>query len=148
MKITFHPQKVIYCHSDLPWEGIWRRLNRPILDSPMNDIIFTLIHNVLPTRDRLYRLRKCNSSECSAEDGEEYVEHLFTSCSRTKVAWAWARRKIMNLMTFDDSLPSNFELLHLSYETLMDDEMKCSGSLPIIAILFGKPSKEPPITTL
>ena len=54
----------------------------------------------------------------------------------------------MNLMTFDDSLPSNFELLHLSYDTLMDDEMKCSGSLPIIAILFGKPSKEPPITTL
>ena len=29
----------------------------------------------------------------------------------------------MNLMTFDDSLPSNFELLHLSYETLMDDEV-------------------------
>ena len=29
----------------------------------------------------------------------------------------------MNLMTFADSLPSNFELLHLSYETLMDDEV-------------------------
>ena len=59
--------------------------------------------------------RMCFSSQCSAQDGEENVEHLFTSCSRTQVAWAWARRKIMNLMTFDDSLPSNFELLHLSY---------------------------------
>ena len=29
----------------------------------------------------------------------------------------------MNLMTVDDSLPSNFELLHLSYETLVDDEV-------------------------
>ena len=29
----------------------------------------------------------------------------------------------MNLLTFNDSLPSNFELLHLSYETLMDDEV-------------------------
>ena len=68
----------------------------------MKDILFMLIHNVLPTRDRLYRLRKCNSSQCSALDGEENVEHLFTSCSRTQVAWAWARRKIMNLMIFDD----------------------------------------------
>ena len=120
---TFPPPKVIYRYSDLPWEDIWRRLNRPVIDSPVKDILFMVIHNVLPTRDRLYKLRKCNSSQCTAGDGEEDVEHLFTSCIRTQVAWAWARRKIMNLMTFNDGFPSNFELLHLAYETMMEDEV-------------------------
>ena len=120
---SFPPPKVVYRHADLPWENIWRRLNRQVIDSPVKDILFMLIHNVLPTRDRLYRLRKCNSSQCTAGDGDEDVEHLFTSCTRTQVAWAWARRKIMNLMTFNDGFPSNFELLHLSYETMMDDEV-------------------------
>ena len=120
---TFPPPKVIYRHADLPWEDIWRRLNRPVIDSPVKDILFMVIHNVLPTRDRLFRLRKCDNSQCTAGDGEEDVEHLFTSCSRTQVAWAWARRKIMNLMTLQDGYPSNFELLHLAYETMMDDEV-------------------------
>ena len=45
---TFPPPKVIYRHSDLPWEDIWRRLNRPILESLMKDILFTLLILILP----------------------------------------------------------------------------------------------------
>ena len=53
---------------------------------------------------------------CSAEDGMESVEHLFSACSRTQVAWAWARRKIIHLMPVSNIYPSDFELLHLAFE--------------------------------
>ena len=52
----------------------------------------------------------------SAVDGVERAEHLFTACTRTQVAWAWARRKIIHLMPISDIYPSDFELIHLAFE--------------------------------
>ena len=85
--------------------------------------MFLVIHNILPTRDRLYRLNQCRDDQCEQGDGVEDVEHLFTSCVRTQVAWAWCRRKIMNLMPDLQTYPSNFELIHLAYDSMMDDEI-------------------------
>ena len=61
---------------------------------------------------------------CKKEDGLEDAEHLFTSCVRTQVAWAWIRRKIMPLLPdWVIQFPSNFELLHLVYEAVMNVEI-------------------------
>ena len=61
--------------------------------------------------------------QCVKGDGFEDVEHLFAGCERTQVAWAWCRRKIMHLMPDSPTLPSNFELLNLAYDSPMDDEI-------------------------
>ena len=110
---------------ELPWNDIWARLNRTVINSQVRDIMFLVIHNILPTRDRLYRLNQCRDDQCEQGDGVEDVEHLFTSCVRTQVAWAWCRRKIMNLMPDLQTYPSNFELIHLAYDSMMDDESWC-----------------------
>ena len=120
---TFPPPKVIYKYENLPWKDIWVRLNKPVISSNVRDIMFLVIHNILPTRDRLHRLNQCRSDQCDQGDGTEDVEHLFTSCVRTQVAWAWCRRKIMHLMPNLQAYPSNFELLHLAYESMMDEEI-------------------------
>ena len=66
------------------------------------------------------------NSMCKKGDGIKDVEHLFTQCVRTQVAWAWTRRKVLNLMpdwVQNGQFPSNFELLHLSYEAMMNTEI-------------------------
>ena len=66
----------------------------------------------------------CESSTCKKGDGIEDVEHLFTGCVRSQVAWAWTRRKVMHLMPdWVRQLPSDFELLHLAYEALLSTEV-------------------------
>ena len=120
---TFPPPKVIYKYGNLPWNEIWNRLNKPVISSHVRDIMFLVIHNILPTRDRLHRLNQCRSDQCDQGDGIEDVEHLFTSCVRTQVAWAWCRRKIMHLMPDLPAYPSNFELIHLAYDSMMDEEI-------------------------
>ena len=107
----------------MPWDDIWDRLNRPIISSHVRDLMFILIHNILPTRARLFRLNQCRDDQCDQGDGLEDVEHLFTGCVRTQVAWAWCRRKIMHLMPDLQVYPSNFELINLAYESPMDDEI-------------------------
>jgi hypothetical protein len=66
------------------------------------------------TRERLFRLNQCRDDQCDQGDGLENVEHLFTSCVRTQVAWAWCRRKIMHLMPDSPTYLSNFELINLA----------------------------------
>ena len=113
---SFPPPKIIYKYEDLPWNEIWDRLNLPVLTSEIRDLMFMLIHNILPTRDRLARLGRRQDALCSAEDGNESAEHLFSACTRTQVVWAWARRKIIHLMPQSNIYPSDFELLHLAFE--------------------------------
>ena len=65
-----------------------------------------------------------NTDICKKMDGVEDVEHLFTGCVRTQVAWAWTRRKVIHLMPdWVRQFPSNFELLHLAYEALLNTEI-------------------------
>jgi len=70
-----------------------------------------MVHNILPTRERLFRLNQADDAVCSEGDGVESVEHLFCTCRRVQVAWAWMRRLILNQSL---ALPtvSDFELLH------------------------------------
>ena len=106
---SFPPPKVIYKYANLPWTDIWKRLNHPVLTSKTRDIMFLVIHNILPTRERLHRLNMCENSICKKGDGVEDVEHLFTGCVRSQVALAWTRRKIMHLMSdWVRQFPSNF----------------------------------------
>ena len=121
---SFPPPKVTYKYSELPWDDIWARLNHPVLTSPLRDIMFLLIHNCLPTRDRLLRLNMCGSAACPKLDGIEDTEHLFTACIRSQAAWAWIRKKVQDLMPdWVHQFPSNFELIHLAYEALLDGEV-------------------------
>ena len=121
---SFPPPKVIYKYENLPWNDIWQRLNHPVLTSKTRDIMFLVIHNILPTRDRLHRMNMSNSDICKKLDGVEDVEHLFTGCVRTQVAWAWTRRKVIHLMPdWVRQFPSNFELLHLAYEAILSTEI-------------------------
>ena len=108
---TLPPPKVMYKHN-LPWDLIWHRINHVMLGVQQRELLFLLVHNVLPTKERLHRLNQVDSAACSEGDGVESVEHLFCTCRRVQVAWAWMRRKLMNrnlaLPTVND-----FELIHL-----------------------------------
>ena len=109
---TLPPPKIVYKYRDLPWETIWKNINHPVLDVKQRELLFMLVHNILPTRQRLFRLNQAQDVNCIEGDGEESIEHLFCSCRRTQAAWAWMRRKIINLFPHLQAL-SNFEMLNL-----------------------------------
>ena len=83
-----------------------------MLEVEQRELTFMLVHNVLPTKDRLHRLNQADSNECSARDGVETIEHLFCQCQRVQIAWAWMRRKILN-KNLADPRANDFELINL-----------------------------------
>jgi hypothetical protein len=108
---TLPPPKVIYKY-DLPWDCIWENINHPVLEVNQREIMFMLVHNILPTRERLLRLNQAVDDECVEGDGRETMEHLFCRCRRTQVAWAWMRRKVINKYPGYQGL-SDFEMINL-----------------------------------
>ena len=108
---TFPPPKAVYRH-DVPWEKVWERINHPVLEVKQREMMFLLVHNILPTRERLLRLNQVDSDQCEERDGTEDVVHLFCTCRRSQVAWSWMRRKILNRYP-ELQVLSDFEMLHL-----------------------------------
>ena len=108
---TLPPPKVVYKHA-LPWEDIWRRIHHPMLTVNQRELMFLLVHNILPTKERLLKMNQVETDQCEEGDGVETLEHLFCGCRRTQVAWAWMRRKVSAFYP-QCGRSSNFELLNL-----------------------------------
>ena len=53
---SFHPPKVVL-ESDLDYRVAWRRLHSAVVDIRARDVMFLLLHNKLPVKERLFRIR-------------------------------------------------------------------------------------------
>ena len=66
------------------WEGSWRLVRLPGLTPEMKTFLWKLLHNILPTQDRLLRMKKSKSplghcQQCQAEVVEN-LEHALITC--------------------------------------------------------------------
>ena len=113
MTDTLPPPKVVYKYN-LPWEDVWRRMNHPVLDVEMKELMFLLVNNVLPTKERLLRMGMRQDALCEEGDGVEDREHLFCTCRRVQVAWTLMRRKMINIHPVNGA-SSDLELINLVF---------------------------------
>jgi exonuclease III len=90
----------------LDWDLVWRRLGSPVLSSLGRDVMFVIIHDIYPNKDRLFRLNQHPTGNCPScrGCGEDNL-HLFTNCSRTRLCWVYLRaliEKITRVLVWDD----------------------------------------------
>ena len=136
---TFPPPKITYKH-DLNWTLVWKRLKSDVHDSTAKDILFRIIHNILPNRQRLFRMNKCADPFCENEAVWREVEgplnesvsnrsnmkivvggeiednlHLFSSCGKTRESWLWLRRIVLEFLPPNSESLSNWEIIHLAF---------------------------------
>ena len=98
MTSSFPPPKVVR-ESDRNYGPVWSRLHGPVVEFKARDVMFLLLHNKLPVRERLFRIRLKPDPYCLCCDGAQVadVEHFFCSCEKSLLAWSWVRGKVMQL---------------------------------------------------
>ena len=107
------------------------------------DVMFKVVHNILPTKERLYRLRMLgthspNCAACTvfilaqgplrlnskgrkadlaveAGGGMETLVYLLMECRRVEQFWGWMRSVILGLLPQGHTGLSNLEMLHLVF---------------------------------
>lgn len=100
------------------WGVVWRRLLLQVLDPKVRDLMFRLIHNVHPTKQRLEHINCAWDNVCPAEGtgvprqgpvkrgrkslSKVFVDgpvqdrvHLFCECRRVVSCWTWLRNVVV-----------------------------------------------------
>ena len=109
------------------YKNVWRLLNLPLLYSSTRDIMYLLIHNKLPVRERLHRAGLVNDPFClcclipSVSD----TEHYFCSCTKVSSVWNLVKQKLVQLS--GENL-TNFALINLTFS-------KCSREKEMVWLL-------------
>jgi hypothetical protein len=96
---TLPPPKVECRQLDLPWRIAWSRMAGPSLSAAAADVMFSLLHNILPLQVRRHRLRLAPSPDCPHCPGVvEDTVHFFTTCSRVSAAWSFLALRVALLL--------------------------------------------------
>ena len=93
------------------WEKTWSCARLKGLDSECITFLWRLIHQILPTRDRLFRLKMPNidNSDCLNCHVEENTFHVFAQCKENRIAFEWLFEKL-KMCTIDLTEESVFLL--------------------------------------
>ena len=120
---SFPPPKVIF-KFNIAWQLVWERLEYLVLEPVGKEVLFTIVHNIVPNRERLYsKMHMVNSPNCLVCGVREDNAHIFAECLMVREAWGWVRMRLLNLLSRESARCSNFELLTLMFEKdLMDME--------------------------
>ena len=100
-----------------------------ILEAEARDVLFSMIHNIQPTRQRLFeqnRIRDacCPHPECAGRTQD--LEHMFSSCFLVSQAWVWLRTRLLRYFptTSEARVTSSEDFLLLRFpKDIMDKEI-------------------------
>ena len=120
---SFPPPKVIF-KFNIDWELVWDRLAYHVLEPVGREVLFTIVHNIVPNRERLYtKMHMVNSPNCLVCGVREDNTQIFTECLMVREAWGWTRMRMLDLLSEESARCSNFELLNLMFaKDVMDME--------------------------
>ena len=79
-------------------ELVYPRLGYGILEAEPRDILFCLVHNIQPTRERMFEQNRTQDATCPHQDCAGRIqdrEHIFCSCTLVSPAWVWLRTRLL-----------------------------------------------------
>ena len=106
------PSPKIEQKHDRNWRQTWKRVSARWLPSAQRDNLFTLIHDIFPTNNRLFRMNLHPTGFCSlCQPGvEDTVFHKFTKCSLSSSIWNFVKTIVLNMTNISYDCRSLFYL--------------------------------------
>ena len=70
-----------------------------MVDVKARDVLFLLLHNKLPVKERLFRIGLKHDPYCIKCAGAEIddIVHFFCTCEAVSNTWSWLKSKVMQL---------------------------------------------------
>ena len=106
----------IQYNSELPWKKIWINLNKSMSSRKANQISWKIVHNIIYTEQKLFRIGKSNNGKCHfCKTENETLTHLFHSCNIIMVVWEhiFDALKTYNVLNNTVYIPLSEELIIL-----------------------------------
>ena len=103
--------------SDRDYCTAWRRLHSPVVDNKARDVLFLLLHNKLPVKERLFRIGMKHDPYCLKCAGAEVndIVHFFCSCVSVCNTWSWLKRQVVQWGQMDARVEDE-EIVNLCFD--------------------------------
>ena len=98
---------------DLPWNIIYSRVWNKLLTPEQQDLTFTIINNIYPTKERLNRMNKHPTGLCGECNTMDTNKHHFITCQKIKPLWEHLINNYQEIMAEDQPNP---EWIYMIYK--------------------------------
>jgi len=105
--------RIVTLHPTLNWPRVWRniRINVAWITDTVRSAWYMVIHDTIPTNERLYRIALTDTNRCSYCDQTDTLTHRITECNVGKDMWNWTRGRLaMILRTKLHHIPDDWPL--------------------------------------
>ena len=119
------PSPKVVRESNLDYSLTWSRLHSSVVDARVRDVMYLMIHNKLPVKERLFRIRLKNDPYCMACAGAEIadVEHYFAKCDGIAGTWAVVKKEVLRYGKFKNEV-EDWKILNLMFQkSRLDKEL-------------------------
>ena len=102
--------------SDRDYGIAWKRLHSPVVDIKARDVLFLLLHNKLPVKERLFRIGQKHDPYCikCARAEVNDIVHFFCLCEAVCNTWTWLKGQVVKLGQMDARV-DDWEIINLCF---------------------------------
>jgi len=90
---------ILYPQTD--WEQVWSNLHFTCAADAIKVNWFKMIHDILPTKERLHAIRLTDSALCPTRGDRDNIMHRITECGEGRAIWEWTQRRIAWILHMD-----------------------------------------------
>jgi hypothetical protein len=90
--------RVFRKYPEVRWEKIWTNLHTAWISDNQRSTWYMVIHDFVPTNDRLAAIKLTETNRCRTCDDTDFVQHRLTQCGDSKLIWNWTRARIAAIM--------------------------------------------------
>jgi hypothetical protein len=83
------------------WLRVWKNIQTLPDDETLKMRWYQLVHDILPTNDRLHRIRLSTTAGCRRCNAVDTIGHRITECGEGPAIWRWTRARIAAILRMD-----------------------------------------------
>ena len=104
------PLRIMTKYPNNNWTRIWQNFHTAWIPDTVRSTWYMVIHDILPTKERLKRIAKVDSDLCNQCGQTDTIHHRIIECETGRDMWRWTQARIaailrMNTCCVSDDWP-------------------------------------------
>jgi len=111
MEVEPREMRVTTIWQTTDWSSVWKNLAETPVAGEKKAAWYKVIHDIIPTNERLHRIRIAPTDKCRHCDRQDTILHRLTECGDGERIWKWTRQRLAHVLrTIPGRIPSEWLL--------------------------------------
>jgi hypothetical protein len=93
--------RIVLLYLTTDWDRVWSNLHATWAADAIKANRFRVIHDILPTNERLHTIRLTDLALGSTCGEQDTIVNRITQCREGRETWEWTRKRIASILLMD-----------------------------------------------